>query len=215
MPIWPRPFAALWSNSASLPAPPAAAPSVRGTPTTGTGAPVLPDHESGDVLVVLTTHTHAASDVTASGWTRHENRAASTFFRGYAFSRVAQSAGDTITLSANPTCYTAYAVQDATGVDVSASASQGGGGTTRNCPSVTPTVAPTLLVDAVGANMDDGATAITMPDGETPATLVTDGGNSIMLRCGSKVLATTDPTGTRAATLDEVALVAMVAVVVK
>lgn len=202
------------------PPPPPAGPSLRGEPTTGTGGTVtLPAHQTGDVLIVFAAFANGANAVSPSGWTVDRNQAATVSLasRGYLFTRTASSPADTIDFGAfASSCrtWTAYPVKDATGVDTSAS----GNGSTASpsCPTVSPSVAPTLLIDCVIANTDDGATTIMMPSGETAAPLVDHSGvSSTIMRCGHKTLAAIGDTGARAATLDEVGANVTLSVVIK
>jgi hypothetical protein len=174
--------------------PGAIAPSVRGTPTTGTSAnPVLPTCVAGDVLVVGTIFSSGAIP-TATGWTRSIGQIdGSSSVKLCVFTKVSDGTETLLNPSSSPAGYVAYAVKNVSAVDVTGSNS--GINATPVCPSVSPTGANDLLIDFIGVAGD--SSTITMPSGETQSANVAG-----IVRGGSKSLSASGATGTRSGSLD-------------
>lgn len=189
-------------------------PLLRAT-TSGTGPVTLPAHQAGDVLVVALAVPSDRNNLTPSGWPVIQNRDTGGAHRGYLFSRVASSAADLPPTFPSPQAivWQAWAFDRATGVDVSGSAN--GSTPSPTCVSLDPTTAPTLLLDVVIFNTEDGATTVMMPSGEA-ATAATTGSDTVtILRSGTLTLASDVPTGARGTTLDAAAANVTLSVVVK
>lgn len=170
-----------------------AGPAVRGAPTTGTGAPALPAHQAGDVLVVFCSFLTSPGNLSAAGWTRRSALNGTSAFL-YAYTLVAASAAESIALGTAPSCYVAYAVRGGAGVDVVANGTVNSPSTSCPAPSVTATAAAVLLS---GYATGLAGLSITPPGSETPSA---QAAGTTLLRCGSEVVKA-GATGTRTATL--------------
>jgi len=164
-------------------------PSVRGTATAGNGAPTLPAHQTGDVLVVACAYPDSAIDPTASGWTRRLRSGSDGGNQGLCvFTKTAASGAETITPTTAPEGYVAYAVKDAAAVDTSGTVA-GGNGTTPSCAAVTATAAGVLLDFICCDDIEPGGGTITMPAGETASPQSNPATAPVYLRGGSKAVA--------------------------